>query len=121
MSEKLPEGFEDLERFIPGWVHGTERARNAYRVSRSIEALQGFYDATIPRLAAIATYLDTAPLDQLSRSQGNLLELALMAMEVAPAIEYYQSPDVPNSVEFEKFETLPVALRYRIVDGPAPA
>jgi hypothetical protein len=39
-----------------------------------------------------------------------------MAMEVAPAIEYYQAPDVPNSVAFEKFEILPAPQRYGVVD-----
>ena len=118
MSEILPAGFSDLERFVPDWVHGTERERNAFRVAQTQGALQDFYDATLPRLEAIATFLDTTSLDRLTRSQGNLLELALMTMEVAPAIEYYDQPDVPDSVEFEKFEILPVAVRYRIVEGP---
>ena len=117
MSEILPEGFEDLERFVPAWIFATERERNAFRVSQPLEVLQDFYDALIPRLESIAFRLDKATLDALSRSEGNLLELALMAMEVAPAIEYYRAPDVPDSVEFEKFEILPVPVRYRIADG----
>ena len=119
MSEMLPilpAGFEDLERFVPAWVFATERERNAFRVSQSQAALQDFYDAMIPRLEAIARRLDDAPLDALSLAEGRLLELALMAMEVAPAIEYYGTPDVPNSVEFEKFEILPVPVRYQIGD-----
>ena len=119
MAEILPKGFEDLARFVPAWVHGTERARNAFRVSQPYTALQDFYDAMVSRLEAIAACLADAPLDRLTRSQGNLIELALMAMEVAPAIEYYQAPDVPNSVEFEKFEILPVPARYHIEADPA--
>ncbi len=123
MSENpsvLPHGFADLERFVPEWVHSTERERNAFRVAQPLEALRDFYDATLPRLEAIAAYLDGAELQRLNRAQGNLLELALMTMEVAPAIEYYNAPDVPNSVAFEKFEILPVPPRYRVVDGPTP-
>ena len=123
MSEsqaRLPEGFADLERFVPAWVHDSERERNAFRVAQPMAALREFYDATLPHLEAVAAYLDGADLQRLTRPQGNLLELALMAMEVAPAIEYYNQPDVPNSVEFEKFEILPVPVRYRVMDGPTP-
>ena len=120
MGAGLPEEFADLERFAPGWIFATERERNAFRVAQPQGALQDFYDAILPRLGAIASHLDPFDLQHLTRAQGNLLELALMAMEVAPAIEYYHQPDVPNSVEFEKFEILPVAARYRVIDGPTP-
>ena len=116
----LPEEFADLERFAPAWIFATERERNAFRVAQPQEVLQDFYDAFVPRLGAIAAHLDQFDLQRLTRAQGNLLELALMAMEVAPAIEYYHQPDVPDSVEFEKFEILPVTPRYRVIDGPTP-
>ena len=120
MGERLPDEFADLERFAPEWVFPTERERNAFRVAQTQDALQDFYDAILPRLEAIAAHLDRFDLQRLTRAQGNLLELSLMAMEVAPAIEYYHQPDVPDSVEFEKFEILPVAPRYRVIDGPTP-
>ncbi|NNL86826.1 MAG: hypothetical protein HKP27_14285 [Myxococcales bacterium] len=116
MSEKLPQGFEDLERFVPSWVFGTERERNAFRVAQPYETLQDFYDSTLPHMTRIAAALDVHPLDALPRDAANLLELALMAMEVAPAIEYYQAPDVPNSVAYEKFEIVPTPIRYRVAD-----
>ncbi|MEM7543554.1 MAG: hypothetical protein AAF384_18500 [Pseudomonadota bacterium] len=116
MTNQLPEGFEDLLPFVPQWVFSTERERNAFRVQQPMRDLKAFYDATLPRLDDIATHLDRYPLDAMPRAAANLLELALMSMEVAPAIEYYNSPDVPNSVEFEKFEILSAPLRYQVVD-----
>lgn len=116
MSAKLPADFENLERFVPGWVFGTECERNAFRVAQPYELLREFYDATIPQLAQIAAALDAYPLDAMPREAANLLELSLMAMEVSPAIEYYQSPDVPNSVAYEKFEIVPTPMRYRVAD-----
>ena len=119
-SGDLPGGFEDLSRFVPEWIFASEAERNAFRVSQPMERLVDFYDTLIPRLEAIAECLGEATLDRLTRPQGNLLELALMAMEVAPAIEYYKQPDVPDSVEIDKFEILPVAPRYRVIEGPTP-
>ncbi len=121
MSQVLPEGFESLARFVPEWVHGTERERNAFRVGQPIEKLRDFYDATMPRMREIARALDRHTLDALPRDAANLLELALMTMEIAPAIEYYQAPDVPHSVAYEKFEILPAPRRYRVVDGGMPS
>lgn len=118
MDAGLPDGFDALERFVPEWIFGTERERNAFRVAQPLESLREFYDALLPRLDAIVSTLDTAQLDRLSRPEANLLELALMAMEVAPAIEYYGDPDVPNSVAPEAFEILPVEPKYRVIDGP---
>lgn len=118
MSEQLPEDFADLERFVPAWVHDTERGRNAFRVAQSMADLNDFYAIMMPRMEAIASRLDSWPLDALPRSAARLLELALMAMEVAPAIEYYNAPDVPDSVAFEKFEILPAPRRYAVIEWP---
>ncbi len=118
----LPAGFEDLLEFVPDWVHGSERARNAFRVRQPYPALQHFYAVMLPRLDAITAYLDELPLSALPRDAANLLELALMTMEVAPAIEYYQQPDVPNAVAYEKYEILAVPPNYTVVDeSSAPA
>ncbi len=114
MTISLPEGFSDLDRVVPAWAHDTEQARNAFRVRQSQSDLRDFYDTVLPRLEKIASYLDGFPLDRMPSREATLLRLALMAMEVAPAIEYYGRPDVPHSVEYEKFEILPTPARYRV-------
>jgi hypothetical protein len=113
----LPSGFEDLSRYLPQWLHATEIDRNRFRVARALPELQDFYDTMMPRLEDIANFLNDFPLDALPRECANLLELALMAMEVAPATEYYNSPDVPNAVEHEKFRIFPLRNNYAVVDA----
>lgn len=114
MEGQLPAGFEDLERFVPEWIHETEAGRNAFRVSRSLVDLKEFYEILIPRLDAISARLEETTLDKLSQREATLLELAFMVMEVAPAVEYYNQPDVPHSVNVEMLKILPVGRRYTI-------
>ena len=111
---RLPLGFEDLAQYVPDWVHATEIDRNKFRVARTMSELQAFYDSTIPRLEAISKHLNEFPLNAMPRDCANLLELALMTMEVAPAVEYYNSPDVPEAVEYGKFTIYPVPQKYRV-------
>ena len=115
-NASLPDGFEVLANYVPAWVHATEIERNLFRVGRSMAELQEFYGTMMPRLEQIAAHLNDFPLDAMPRDCANLLELALMAMEVAPAIEYYNNPDVPNSVEHEKFRIFPLRQKYSVVD-----
>ena len=117
----LPSDFQDLVELVDDWVHPTELERNQYRVARSMSELQTFYNRVMPRLEDISAYLDHFPLDGLSRDCGNLLELALMVMEVAPAIEYYDNPDVPESVEYEKFKIFPVTAKYSVITNAISA
>lgn len=115
----LPKEFEDLERFCPEWLRLTERERNLKRVNSTMEELNDFYNTMMPRLESIASYLDKYPIHAMPRRPGNLLLLALMAMEAAPAVEYLSSPDVPKSFPHERFQILPLPPRFRIVDEPA--
>lgn len=112
----LPGGFEDLAQYAPAWIHASEIERNSFRVARTMPELQNFYATMMPRLEDISNFLNDFPLDALPRECANLLELALMTMEVAPAIEYYNNPDVPNSVEHEKFRIYPLPNNYSVVD-----
>ena len=116
MNEKiLPAEFADLTKYTSAWVHSTEIDRNNFRVKRTLAELQDFYDAMMPRLEEIAGFLNNYPLNALPRECANLLELALMTMEMAPAIEYYHNPDVPDAVEHEKFLIYPLPNKYSVV------
>lgn len=113
----LPAEFADLHRFVPEWTLSTERARNEFRTRQPYARLQEFYDALMPRLEAITEYLNRLPLHALPRDAANLLELALMLMEVSPAVEYYQHADVPESVDYAKYQIFPVTPRYQVIDS----
>ena len=102
----LPPDFADLERFAEQWVIDTERDRNAFRVTQSIEALDDYYQTVFPRMDAICDYIDQFPLDAMPPDAARLLRLGQMLMEVVPAAEGYRQPDVPNSFEFERFHII---------------
>lgn len=99
----LPEGFADLERFVPAWALATERERNARRLSSSIEEIRELYDAVLARFEALLAHLARFRLSELPPAEERLLQLALSLMEVAPAVEIYGSPDVPDAIEAGRF------------------
>ena len=57
----LPNDFADLAAFS-GWALPSERERYAKRIASTMDELQTFYDALLPRLDAAMTYLDQFPL-----------------------------------------------------------
>lgn len=105
-AHRLPSGFADLERFVPDWTHDSEAARNRKRLGSTMAQLTEYYDALLARMDAIAAHLDAYPLDNLPQPERNLLRLALMFMEVAPATELFHQPDVPEGFTLERFEIL---------------
>ena len=114
MGKRLPINFADLEQFVPQWVFHSERERNVFRVQQDLDDLQSYYDALLPRLHDISAAVDAYPLNDLPAAYADLLALALMAMEVAPAIEYYNNADVPNAVEYDRFEIYDTPAKYAV-------
>lgn len=112
----LPREFADLERFVPAWTLDNEKARNAFRVSRSMRELEEFYNAVFPRMDALCDYIDRHALDAMPLPAARLLQLGLMLMEVVPAVEVYRLPDVPNAIDFHRFEILTPKDPVRILE-----
>jgi hypothetical protein len=105
MIEKtLPGEFADLESFVRDWALPRESERNRKRISSSMEDLQGFYDAMLPRVAAAARYLDQFPLDKMPADASRLLHLCLSLMEISMAVEVLGQPNMPDSVDDRRFE-----------------
>jgi hypothetical protein len=105
-STLLPDGFTDLERFAPYWIHETEKQRNSFRVQQTIENLDDFYQTVFPRMDALCDYIDQFSLDAMPADAARLLRLGQMLMEVVPSAEVYRQPDVPNSFEFDRFHII---------------
>lgn len=114
VESKLPENFQDLEQFVPEWVFHSERERNQFRVQQDLSALQHYYEMVLPRLGDISDALNSYTLSDLSRQHADLLALALMVMEVAPAVEYYNNPDVPNAVDYSRFVIYTTPAKYSV-------
>lgn len=99
----LPAPFAELEPFAH-WALATERERLTARESSTMEALQTFYDAMMPRLLAIVEYLDRFPLDRMPEDARRLLHMALSLVEVSIATELYRQPGPFSGFDRTRFE-----------------
>ena len=103
LEQALPEAFTDLQHLAADWALSTEAERNRKRLITSIDDLQLFYDAVLPRMEAIVGYLNQFPLNALPTDAQALLNLALAFMEVSTAIELFGSARVPHGFEPERY------------------
>jgi hypothetical protein len=97
-SAVLPAPFVGLEPFAH-WALATEWERFMARESSSREELQMFYDAMMPRMAAIVEYLNRFPLDRMPEDALRLLRMALSVVEVSIATELYRQPNAYNGFD----------------------
>lgn len=95
--DDLPREFVDLQRFVvAGWACPREHDRWTRRVRSSTGEVKDFYETLLPRMDAIVEHLDRHPLDRVPQADRPLLYLALAFMDVAPAWEVFQAPDLPE-------------------------
>jgi hypothetical protein len=93
----LPAPFADLSRFIAKWDHPGTNERYAMRLSSTMEELQDFHDALLPRVEEIRTYLDAKPFDEYTEPDVRLARLVFAWVPVAEAVEVFKQPRVPHS------------------------
>jgi pyruvate/2-oxoglutarate dehydrogenase complex dihydrolipoamide acyltransferase (E2) component len=104
MSERLlPELFQDLEPFVSAWALATERERSGKRLSSSMEEIQAFYHALLPRMDSIIAYLNQFPLENMPADAQRLLYLSFSLAEVAPAVELFKQPSVVDGYDAARF------------------
>ena len=99
----LPSPFAELEPFTH-WALATERERLMARESSTIEELQMFYDAMMPRLVVIVEYLNRFPLDRMPEDARRLFDMALSVVEVSIATELYRQPKATSVFDRDLFE-----------------
>ena len=92
----LPSEFADLEPFAD-WALPTERERYAKRLASTMDEMQAFYDAALPRLEDAASYLEQLPLDDLPEDARRLLQLCYSLINVSFPVEAWRQPRVPDS------------------------
>jgi hypothetical protein len=92
----LPAEFADLEPFAD-WAVPTEGARYAKRLASTMEDLQAFYDAALPRLDAAAAYLEQFDVNDLPEDAKRLLWLGCSLVTVSFPVEVWRQPRVPDS------------------------
>jgi hypothetical protein len=103
-EQKLPPGFQELERFVPEWTLATQKDRRGKRLSSNMEMIREVYRALLPRVEAIATHLALKPIGDFDAAEKSLLLLAFMFMDLAPAVEIFGQPEVRgNTFPYGRF------------------
>jgi hypothetical protein len=93
----LPKEFADLEPFAATWCLATERERFAQRMASSMDDIQAFYDAFLPRAEAAIAYCDQFPLDDMPDDAQRLLQLLYSLVMASFPVEAWRQPHIPDS------------------------
>ena len=92
----LPPEFADLEPFAD-WCLPSEGERYAKRLASSMDEIQTFYDAALPRLEDAIEHCDRHELAALPEDVERLLWLCYSLINVSFPIEVWRQPRVPDS------------------------
>jgi len=93
----LPEQFSDLEPFAATWCLPTERQRFAQRMASTLDEMQAFYDALMPRAEDAIAYCDGFPLDAMPDDAQRLLQLLYSIIMVSFPVEAWRQPRIPDT------------------------
>jgi hypothetical protein len=110
MAALLPPEFSDLERFVAGWCLDGEPQRYAKRLASTMDEIQEFYDAVMPRAEEAIRYLEKFPLDDLPEDASRLLKLLYSLIVMSFPVEIWRQPRIPDThlSQFElKLEPVP--------------
>jgi hypothetical protein len=94
---RLPAGFEELERFVEHWDVPTSHERWVRRSQTSLPDIKRFYDAMLARADDAVSYVERFPLHDLPDDAGRLLRLLLAMTQAAMAVELHEAARVPHS------------------------
>jgi hypothetical protein len=103
----MPAEFRELENLVQRWSLATEHERRERRARAEFPELRAYYDVVGPRMRDIAAHLDTYPMGILPAPQNSLLQLALMYMEVAIAVEFYGRPELRDGFPRQRWVISP--------------
>ncbi|MFJ5306908.1 hypothetical protein [Streptomyces sp. NPDC088350] len=93
----LPDGFTDLEPYVPEWALPTRQERYATRLSKTLPELTEFYDAVAPRAEEAIGHLNGQDIHHLPEPAGRLLRLLYSMILVSYAVNVFEQPRIPDS------------------------
>mgnify|MGYP006115976281 CR=1 FL=1 len=100
----LPKGFEDLALWAM-WDHDLMSERSLQRAESTMEEIQSFYDAMLPRMENILEYLVAVPMSaDMDLETKSLLNLTKSMAEVAPAVEQFFEPTISFGFDTTRWE-----------------
>ncbi len=94
MDNALPEQFKPLRKFVADWAINTEQARFEKRLNTPYEVIKTFYEAIIPLMPDIMSYLKSKPVSPEMQCDKNIMFLALSCVEVSRIFEVWGQQDV---------------------------
>jgi hypothetical protein len=106
----LPPDFSDLEPLLRDWCFDGEPERYAKRLASTMDEIQEFYDAVMPRAEEAIRYLEKFPLDELPEDASRLLKLLYSLIVMSFPVEIWHQPRIPDTrlAQFElKIEPVP--------------
>jgi len=108
IAQRLPDGYANLERFVPAWALDDAAQRANARAGSTIDEMRTFYSAMVPIAADAAESLRGTPIDQLDDQRTDLLKLLLSLVEVAVGVECFNGPKVPYGYDQSRLIVVPV-------------
>jgi hypothetical protein len=93
----LAKDFADLEPLAPKWCLASETERYATRLASSMDEMQAFYDAIVPRAEEAMAYCDRYSLEDLPEDVLNLMHLLYSMVMVSFPVEAWSQPRIPDS------------------------
>jgi hypothetical protein len=100
----LPKGFEDLALWVM-WDRDLMSERSLQRAESTMEEIQSFYDAMLPRMENILEYLVTVSMSaDMDLETKSLLNLSKSMAEVAPAVEQFFEPTISFGFDTTRWE-----------------
>ena len=105
-SRPIPPPFAALAPFVPMWALATETARSIQRHTAGMPQILAFRDAILPQVNDIVDWLNGFALSTLDEHPEALtmMYLLLSLAEIAPAIEFYNQPDVIDGYDARRFQ-----------------
>lgn len=101
---ELPDAFSDLAPFVGDWALGSEQERMNKLLSIPVGELRPFYDAMLPRMAAVREWLDQFPLHAMPPEARTLFDMAMSFMETAHVIDLgWKTTDIEDKFPHERF------------------
>ena len=104
-SATLPAEFAEFQDYVnAGWGEAKRVDRTEKRLTSTMDEIQAFYDAVVPRLIEILEYLDEFPIDDMPDQQQCLLNLCYGIAEIRNAVESFGQPDVIDGWDTRSFK-----------------
>lgn len=97
--------FADLKPFVDAWGLDTAAKRLEKRTGSTLEDIEAFYRAIVPRLEEIVEFLNTFPVEQIPAEHLPLSHAALAALEIDDPVNLWRRPNLKMAADICSWTT----------------